>query len=226
MMAEGSSRSVSVLIADDHPVVRQGLRTILQQQDLHVVGEASTGAQALDQVLALRPDVVLMDIRMPDANGPADGLAATRRIREAAPTVAVIILSAFADRDYLLRALESGACGYLLKGTAAPALAHAVRLAKDGICALDAGLVAELISSCAQVEDERGRRALIEQLSPRELEVLQLLAQGYSNREIAAHIHYSVATAKSAVSRILRKLEVKDRAQAALLAARSGLAPG
>jgi len=135
------------------------------------------------------------------------------------------ILTSFAEKEYLRRALEVGASGFLLKGTAAPALAHAVRLAKDGVCTLDAGVVAELAASSVQVDDEAQLRPLLDRLSPREMEVLSLLERGYSNRAIAAQIHYSVATVKNTVRHILEKLEVKSRAQAALLATRAGLIP-
>lgn len=221
MIAEGAATPVRVFIVDDHPVVREGLRTILQQLDVAVVGEAGSGSQAVDEVVAIRPDVVLMDIRMPDM----DGLTATQAIRQAAPDVAVIILTSFPDSEYLRRALAAGALGFLLKGIAAPALAHAVRLAKDGVCTLDAGVMAELAASTARTDEEAGLHQLLERLSPRETEVLSLLELGYSNRAIAAHIHYSVATVKATVQHILAKLEVKSRAQAAHLASRAGLTP-
>lgn len=219
MVEEGAP--VRVFIADDHPVVREGLRTILQKLDVTVVGEAGTGRQAVEGVVTTRPDVVLMDIRMPDM----DGLTAAQAIRQAAPDVAVIILTSFAEKEYLRRALEVGASGFLLKGTAAPALAHAVRLARDGVCPLDAGVVAELAASRAQADDEAQLRHLLDRLSPREMEVLSLLEHGYSNQAIAAHIHYSVATVKNTVRHIFAKLEVKRRAQAAHLATRARLAP-
>lgn len=221
MIGGGGSEPVRVFIADDHPVVREGLRTILQQLDVAVIGEAGSGVQAVQEVVATRPDVVLMDIRMPDM----DGLTAAQVIREAAPDVAVIILTSFPEKEYLRRALEAGASGFLLKGISAPALAHAVRLAKDGICTLDAGVMAELAASSARTDEDAGFHRLLERLSPREIEVLSLLELGYSNRAIAAHIHYSVATVKITVQHILEKLEVKSRAQAALLATRAGLRP-
>ncbi len=207
-----------LLIVDDHPVVRRGLRAILRSPQVQVVAEAGSGGEAVALAKRLRPDVVLMDVRMSDM----DGITATRLIKRAVPSTAVVILTSFPDRQYLVSALEAGASGYLLKGAAAPVLLDAVRLVMNGGAALDSSLLSHVVNGAKENGQARARLAA---LTEREREVLRLIVMGLSNRGIAARVHYSVATVKATVRRITEKLAVENRAQAAILAVHAGFGP-
>ncbi len=214
--------TIRVIVADDHPVVRQGLRAMLQGRGIEVIAEARDGAEAVDLARQFRPDVVLMDLRMPRM----DGLAATRALHTELPDISVIIITSFETKDHLKRAIEAGAAGYLLKGTSRDVLLQAVRLVKEGGSLIDAKLLAELATDATEPEDEGAAptiECLMASLSPREVQVLQLLSHGLTNKEIAQQMHYSVGTVKNVVQRIIEKLSVSDRTQAAVYAVRAGL---
>jgi NarL family two-component system response regulator LiaR len=208
---------IRVLIADDHPVVRQGLRTFLELQDeLEIVGEAADGAEAVARVEELVPDVVLMDLMMPGV----DGIEATRRIRAVSPATKVLALTSFADDQMVFPAVKAGAAGYLLKDVQPQELVAAIRAVHRGEALLHPAVAAKLMQEVAQ-----GRPGgAAESLTERELEVLRLIARGMSNKEIAGALVLAEKTVKTHVSNILQKLHLADRTQAALYAVKQGLA--
>ena len=216
----------TILIADDQALVRVGLRKILESEpELTVVGEASDGEEAVDGARRLRPDVVLMDIRMP----VLDGVEATRRIADAQPGTRVLILTTFALDTYVYDALRAGASGFMLKDAPPEEIAAAVRIVASG-----EALLAPAITRAVVEEFARQRPAAaptptpaLAGLTPREREVLDLLARGLSNPEICKRLVISEATTKTHVARILQKLDLRDRVQAVIYAYESGLvAPG
>jgi NarL family two-component system response regulator LiaR len=207
-MADG----IRVLVVDDHAVVREGLRSFLDLQDgIAVVGEAGDGGEAVDAAERLRPDVVLMDLVMPNV----DGVEAMRRLRERVPAARVIVLTSFLDDERLLPAIRAGAAGYLLKNAQPQELARAIRAAHEGEALLDPAVAARLVDALAADEPD----ARYEQLTPREREVLELIGRGFSNKRIALELGAAEKTVKNHVSRVLGKLGVTDRTQAALYAA-------
>ncbi len=218
---EPARQGITVLIVDDHPMVREGLRSMLDTEGIEVVGEAGTGAEAVEKVPQLNPDVVLMDVRMPDM----DGLAATEIVKQNSPETSVIVVSSYESKEYLRRAIEAGAAGYILKGMSRESLIDAVRLVRGGGSLVDARLLGELLREMGMEGSrfEGAAEGALEALSPRELEVLQLLVQGLTNKEIAQQMHYSVGTVKNVVQRVIEKLGVSDRTQAAVYAVRVGL---
>jgi two-component system, NarL family, response regulator LiaR len=206
---------ISVLIADDHPFVRHGLRTYLETlDDLEVVGEASDGAEAVELAGRLLPEVVLMDLVMPEL----DGVEATRAIRAASPATKVIVLTSFDADEKVFPAIKAGAAGYLLKDVHPAELADAVRKASRGEALLAPSVAARLM------QEVSGERPPDAGLTERELEVLRLIARGMSNKLIAHELVVSEKTVKTHVSNILAKLHLADRTQAALYAVREGLA--
>jgi len=206
---------ISVLIADDHPFVRHGLRTYLETlDDMEVVGEASDGVEAVELAGQVLPDVVLMDLVMPEL----DGVEATRRIRVASPATKVIALTSFDDDEKVFPAIKAGAAGYLLKDVRPADLADAVRKASRGEALLAPSVAARLM------QEVSGERTASAGLTERELEVLRLIARGMSNKLIAHELVVSEKTVKTHVSNILAKLHLADRTQAALYAVREGLA--
>jgi DNA-binding NarL/FixJ family response regulator len=212
------AKPIAVLIVDDHAVVREGLRAFLQLQDgIEVAGEAGDGEEALEQALALRPDVILMDLVMPKL----DGVAAMRELRARVPESRVIVLTSFLDDERLLPAIRTGAAGYLLKNAEPAELARAIRAAHGGETIIDPTVASRLVQAIAD-----GRRSAADQaLTRREREVLELIARGRSNKRIAFELGISEKTVKTHVGHVLAKLGVSDRTQAALLAVREGLAP-
>jgi DNA-binding NarL/FixJ family response regulator len=209
--------TVKVLIADDQALVRTGFRKILESEpDLEVVGEAGDGAEAVEATLVLRPEVVLMDIRMPRL----DGLEATRRL---AGKARVLILTTFDLNEYVYEALRAGASGFLLKDAPAEQLVTAIRVVAAGEALLAPSITRRLIEEFAHRPPSNARPAELAALSPRELEVLRLVARGLSNAEIASQLYLGDATVKTHVSRILQKLTLRDRVQAVVLAYESGL---
>ena len=210
---------IRVLLADDQALVRGGFRSILEgQDDIDVVGEAADGAEALEQALRMAPDVVLMDVRMPRV----DGIEATRRIlADPRVTARVLMLTTFDHDEYVYEALRAGASGFLLKSAPARELAAAVRTVAAG----DALLAPEIIRRMIEdyVRRPRLTPAALAGLTAREREVLELIARGRSNGEIAAELYLGEPTVKTHVSRILAKLDLRDRVQAVVLAYESGL---
>jgi two-component system, NarL family, response regulator LiaR len=206
---------IQVLIVDDHAVVREGLRAFLQTQEgMNVAGEAADGNEALEAATRLRPDVILMDLVMPEL----DGVTAMRTLRERVPDARVIVLTSFLDEDKLLPALRAGAAGYLLKNAEPKELARAVRAAHAGEALLDPVVAARLVETLAD-----GERDPIDRLTPREREVLVLIGRGFPNKRIARELGLAEKTVKTHVGHVLAKLGVTDRTQAAVLAVRAGL---
>ncbi|MEV4312767.1 response regulator transcription factor [Actinocrispum sp. NPDC049592] len=203
---------IRLLIVDDHPVVRDGLRVAFTgEPDIEVVGEAANGREAVEQVAALQADVVLMDLRMPEL----DGVRAIRRLKESSSQARVIVLTTFDTDSDVLPAIEAGATGYLLKDAPTEELLRAVRAAHQGQSVLSPSVANRLIGQVRK--PQRGT------LSPRELEVLQLVADGTTNREAAAKLFISEASIKTHLLHIYAKLDVRDRAQAVAEAYRRGL---
>ena len=208
---------IRVLICDDHAVVRQGLTAFLQvQDDIEVAGEASDGAQAQQQAAALHPDVILMDLVMPGV----DGIEAIARIRADDPQAKIIVLTSFADDDKIFPAIRAGAAGYLIKDVSPKDLARAIRMARDGEPLLSPDIARRLMDEVSRPSQPDNA----ERLTPRETDVLRLIAQGRSNKEIARDLTLSEKTVKTHVSAILQKLQLADRTQAALYAVRHNLA--
>jgi DNA-binding NarL/FixJ family response regulator len=211
---------IRVLIADDQALVRTGFRVILDaESDLEVVGEAGDGREAIETARALRPDVVLMDIRMPNL----DGIEATRRIAQGVGAPHVLILTTFDLDEYVYEALRAGASGFLLKDAGADELMHAVRVVATGEALLSPSITRRLIEDYARRPPARERPAALGELTPRELEVLRLIARGLPNSEIAQTLFVGDATVKTHISRIFAKLDLHDRAQAVVLAYESEL---
>jgi two-component system, NarL family, response regulator DegU len=216
-VVEGRGVSIRVLIADDHSLVRQGLRRYLDMaQDIDVVGEASNGEEAIAMVEKEQPDIVLLDIRMPGV----DGLEAARMIRERYPNVGAIMLTAYDDRQFVVEAVRAGARGYVLKARDAEHLIQTVRLVAGGNMVIDPQLVVALAEELSQAK-ERDRKA--ETLTAREIEVLQLLAFGHTNRDIAEKLFISPDTVKTHLEHIFEKLGASDRTAAVAEALRRRL---
>ncbi len=204
----------TILIVDDQRLMREGLRTLLElEPDMRVVAEAENGVQALTAYARHRPDVVLMDIRMPEM----DGVEATRRLLAAHPDARVLILTTFDDDAYVLEGLRAGALGYLLKDVSREALAAAIRTVAAGGALFAPQVARKALDALSQAPPARPPD-LIEPLTAREREILRLVAQGLNNRQIAARLHLAHGTVKNYISRILDKLGVDDRTQAALWA--------
>lgn len=203
---------IRLLLVDDQSIIREGLSSLLEAQpDLEVAGEAENGKVALELARSLQPDVVLMDVRMP----VMDGVAATKLIAEQLPEVQVLVLTTFDDDDYVTRAMANGAKGYLLKDTPSEVLAQAIRLVRQGYTQLGPGLLEKVMATESRPTAAPPELA---QLTPREQEVLQLIGKGYSNREIAEALYISERTVKNHVNSLLRRLNLRDRTQAAILA--------
>ena len=226
---------IRVLIVDDQRLMRDGLRVLLElQEGLAVVGEAGNGEEALAEVASLQPDVVLMDVRMPRM----DGVEATRALRERGDRPRVLMLTTFDDDQYVFDALKAGAAGYVLKDLPAADLAAAVRTVHAGGVELEPSIASKVVaefsrlraapeiagSATAPPEGARAQPPLVEELTPREREVLRLIATGASNREIGAQLFISEGTVKNHISNILGRLGLRDRTQAAIYAKEHDLA--
>jgi NarL family two-component system response regulator YdfI len=217
MTSQPSPPSIRVLIADDHMVVREGLRAILEAaEDVDLVGEAADGAEAVQLAGELAPDVVLMDLRMPGV----DGIEAIRQIKARYPGVEVVILTTYDDDENIVRGLRAGARGYLLKDSGRKALFEAIRAAARGESLLPSAVIEKVVAHLAEPRPVETAR-----LSKREQEVLALLARGAANKEIAARLYISERTVKAHVTSIFNKLGVNSRAEAVAVALRGGLLP-
>jgi DNA-binding NarL/FixJ family response regulator len=209
------SETIRILIADDHPIVRDGLVAILgTQPDFAVVGEAGNGREAIAQVEAVQPDVVLLDLEMPDM----DGVETLRHLRAAHPALPVLVFTAFDTDERILTAVQAGAQGYLLKGVPRQELFNAIRVIHDGGSLLQPIVASKLLRQVSQEKEPP-----FETLTPREQEVLQELAAGLQNKEIAARLVISERTVKFHVSAILSKLDVGNRTEAVAVAVQHGL---
>jgi NarL family two-component system response regulator LiaR len=210
---------IRVLVVDDHSIVREGLEALLSEiDDIEIVGEAGNGEEGVDQARSLKPDLILMDLVMPEM----DGVEATRRITAEQPEVRVLVLTSFITHDKVFPAIKAGALGYLLKDTTSDALVEAIRQVCRGEPAIDPEIARMMLAEIGRPVDDR--QLTPDPLTPRELEVLALVAQGLSNKEIAAELCISVETARTHVNRILSKLHLANRVQATLYALREGIA--
>lgn len=210
----------SVLVVDDQELVRMGFRLILERAGLDVLGEAGDGLEAVEAVRELRPDVVLMDIRMPRL----DGVEATRRIGQlVGPVPKVLVLTTFDQDEFVYQAVRAGAAGFLLKDVTPDDLVHAVRVVARGESMLAPALISRLLEQFTSRPPAGGPPEAMAALTERELEVARLVARGLSNAEIGARLFLSEATVKTYVSRLLTKLDLRDRLQIAVLAYQSGL---
>jgi DNA-binding NarL/FixJ family response regulator len=205
---------ISLLLVDDQNLIRQGLKALLELElDLEVVGEAENGLIAIDRVKELQPNVVLMDIRMP----VMDGVTATKQICQKFPNVNILVLTTFDDDTYVAAAIKNGAKGYLLKDTPSEEIAAAIRAVALGYTHLAPGMIDKIMSGQIDKNEVTLPPELAE-LTPRELEILKLIAGGSNNREIAGQLYISEGTVKNHVTNILTRLNVRDRTQAAILA--------
>jgi DNA-binding NarL/FixJ family response regulator len=220
--------SIRVLVVDDQRLMRDGIASLLGiQEGIAVVGDAANGEEAVAQALALTPDVILMDVRMP----VMDGVTATAQVRQKVPTCQVIMLTTFDDEESIVKALVAGASGYLLKNIPVEDLAQAIRLVERGIYQLEPSIVNKLMGALvapnrlatSTSKPEIKTDPTMTDLSEREREVLRLIARGATNREIANHLIISEGTVKNHVSNILSRLNLRDRTQAALYARDVGL---
>ena len=219
----GQQTNVRVLVVDDQRLIREGIASLLSiQEGIEVVGTAEDGQEAIDQALALLPDVILMDVRMP----VMDGVTATAALARELPDGQVLMLTTFDDEEYIVKALQAGAKGYLLKDIPVSDLAQAIRLTHTGIYQLDPSVAGKLINAFQRVDPLPAHSASgavfpqpsLESLTDREREVLRLIATGATNREIAAQLVVSEGTVKNHVSNILSRLGLRDRTQAAIYA--------
>ena len=211
---------IGVLLADDQALVREGFRLIIEvEPDIEVVGEAGDGLETVEQAKRLRPDVILMDIRMPGL----DGIAATRRLAQAGVAARVLMLTTFDRDDYLYEAMKAGASGFLLKDARRDQLVHAIRTVATGDALLAPALVRRLVEDFCRRPPPGGPPPAVAKLTERELEVLRLVARGLSNTEIAKELFLSQATVKTHLAHVMQKLDLRDRVQAVVLAYESGL---
>jgi DNA-binding NarL/FixJ family response regulator len=230
---EASSPRTRLIIADDHALVREGMRTMLTSEpNLEVIGEAENGQEALEMCRKLCPDLVLMDVRMPEM----DGLAATKEIKGECPGTSVLIITTHESPEYLMDAIRAGAAGYVLKDATKQQLLNAVQGVINGDSPLNQELAMRLLQRLADENRQstqplpesvkkRQEETLIEPLTDREIEILRLLALGKTNRQVAQELLLSLSTIKTYIQRVIAKLGVSDRTQAAVRAAELGLLP-
>jgi len=213
---------VSVLLVDDHALLREGLRQLLElEEDIRVVGEAVDGFDALQKVRQLRPDVVLMDIRMP----MLDGIAVTRQLAHEFPSLSVIILTVHREQQQVLHAMKNGAKGYLLKSASSQEVANAIRSVHNGDMLIEPGMTGAIVRELCRLSSTNTNGQSLDTLSEKEIEILRYVATGMSNKEIATQLSYSEKTVKNYLSVIFQKLGIRDRTQAAIFAFRNGILP-
>ena len=216
------SSPIHVLIVDDQRLMRDGLRTLIElESDLVVVGEAEDGLEAISAYRNTGPDVVLMDVRMPNLNG----VEATRRIKADWAEANILILTTFDDDEYIFEALRAGASGYLLKDASGKELADAIRIVADGGTLIAPSVARKVVSEFARLKPASSKtvETLSDPLSQREIEILKVLAQGHTNKEIGEILHLAEGTVKNYVTSILQKIGARDRTQAALRARELGV---
>lgn len=212
--------TIKILLAEDHAVVRQGTRELLEQQeDLQVVAEASDGQEAVQLALRERPDIVIMDFAMPKLNG----IEATRHIKAVAPSIAVLVLTAYDSDQYVFAFLEAGAAGYLLKDVSVEKLVDAIRAVYAGESVLHPAITRKVINRFSHPADRSNAKDGLDQITERELEVLGLAAKGLSNRDIAHELSISVRTVQTHLSNIFSKVGVGSRTEAVMYGLRNGL---
>jgi DNA-binding NarL/FixJ family response regulator len=215
----GVSDKIRVLVADDQTLVRTGFRVILEAEgDIEVVAEADTGTEAIRQAELVRPDVILMDIRMPEL----DGLSATEQIRRRPDPPTIVVLTTFDQNEYVYRALRAGAAGFLLKDSPSSRLIAAVRAAATGDSLIEPSITQRLVERFVEPVEPDGLPERLAGLTDRELDVLRLIARGLSNAEIAAELVVAETTVKTHVARLLTKLGIRDRVQAVVVAYETG----
>lgn len=209
---------IRVLIADDHTLFRRGVREMLEaEEDINVVAEAATGREALEQARAIMPDVVLMDIRMPDL----DGVQAARILHQEMPHVGIIFVTSLGDDEFVSQGLQAGGLGYILKDAGLDTMLRAIRAVAHGESLLGPTIARKIMRQFSA--QPKKQVSLLDTLTPRELEVLVLIAEGHSNKEIAGELAISQKTVKNHINNIFSKLHVYDRTQAMLYAIRAGL---
>lgn len=212
-------KTLTVLIADDHPLFRKGLRSLLEMMsDITLVGEARSGEEAVEMALAHQPDIVLMDLQMPGGGG----LAATRELKKRSPHIRILVVTLFEDNDSIFTALQAGAYGYILKDADEAEMMRAIQAVGEGEAIFSPAIATRLINYFATTQKEAPSR-LFPELTDREHEILTLIAQGKSNAAIVEQLQISLKTVRNHVSNIYNKLQVADRAQAAIRARDAGL---
>ncbi|MCA9839868.1 MAG: response regulator transcription factor [Trueperaceae bacterium] len=214
------TEQIRVMIADDQWLVREGIASLLELEvGINVIAMVSSGQEAVAEGLTQKPDIILMDIRMPEMTG----IEATAKIRQALPTCQIVMLTTFDDEEYIVQSLLAGACGYLMKDIPPGDLARAIKLAHAGVFQLAPDVAGKLIGSLQDIQPKPKPEEKTLDLTPRELEVLKLVAKGATNKEIARQFEVSEGTIKNHVSNILMRLELRDRTQAAVYAVEQGL---
>ena len=221
-IAPNKTDVISVLLVDDHALMREGLRQLLElEEDIHVVGDAVDGFDALHKIRQLSPEVVLMDIHMPIM----DGIALTRQVTRDFPDTAVIMLTMYRQHQQMLQAMKSGARGYLLKSASSREVAQAIRTVHAGGMLIEPRLTGAIVSEFRRLSDSTSPGPHTNELSDKEIEIIRYVAAGMSNKEIAAKLAYSEKTVKNYLSIVFQKLGIRDRTQAAIFALRQGLIP-
>lgn len=210
---------ISVMVVDDHTLMRQGLRRILEEAGMKVIGEAENGRQAVQLASQIDPTVILMDIQMP----LMDGIEATRNIKQLKEDAMIVMLTMHEEEQFLFEAIKAGAIGYLLKSRAPQELIQVIEAASEGLSLLQPSMASKLLSEFTQIEKRSEKAKRYESITPREREVLSLIARGMSNKEIAKELFISDKTVKNHLSNIFEKLHINDRTSAAVLAVRDRL---
>jgi len=208
-----------VFVIDDHPVVREGFRNMLTDEDIEIVGEAATGAEAIVRITTVGLDLILLDLKLPDI----DGVALLRRLKEVVPATPVLVISMHDDPPLVRRAVEAGAAGYALKGIGRRELVGAIHAVCDGEAVLDPGLLRAIVGGSSGVSSVNAEDTGRTPLTQVEVDLLRLMAEGMTNAQISERMRWSLATTKRYVQSVLEKLDVSDRTQAAVTAVRLGL---